>query len=136
LTNDSKLSFILADLAGQARCKESELNAPIIDLISIREGEFNNSKLSPRKSSPSEHAYIIYTSGSTGLPKGCAVTHHNVLSLLASVKKLHGYNSSDVWTMFHSYAFDFSVWEIWGALGFGGRLLIVSQNTSRDAEYF
>ena len=136
LTNDSKLSFILADLEGQARCKESELNAPIIDLISIREGEINNSKLSPRKFSPSEHAYIIYTSGSTGLPKGCAVTHHNVLSLLASVKKLHGYNSSDVWTMFHSYAFDFSVWEIWGALGFGGRLLIVSQNTSRDAEYF
>ena len=136
LTQDSKLSFILADQHGQARCNQSELNAPIIDLISLYDSASDSDSPSNNISNPNEQAYIIYTSGSTGLPKGCAVTHHNVLSLLASVKKLHGYNSSDIWTMFHSYAFDFSVWEIWGALGFGGRLVIVSQNTSRDAEYF
>lgn len=136
LSNDSKLRLILADLHGQARCIESKMNAPVLDLISLDNGQLSNLSLPHHESNPHEHAYIIYTSGSTGLPKGCAVTHHNVLSLLASVKKIHGYNSSDIWTMFHSYAFDFSVWEIWGALGFGGRLIIVSQNTSRDAEYF
>jgi amino acid adenylation domain-containing protein/FkbM family methyltransferase len=70
-------------------------------------------------------AYVIYTSGSTGKPKGVVVTHGNVIRLFKTTKKLFGFSSQDIWTLFHSYAFDFSVWELWGALLYGGRLLVV-----------
>ncbi len=81
---------------------------------------------------PDDIAYVIYTSGSTGQPKGVAVTHHNVLRLFnVTAVEVHP-GPDDVWTMFHSYAFDFSVWEIWGALLHGGRLVIVAFDVSRD----
>ncbi len=77
-------------------------------------------------------AYVMYTSGSTGQPKGVQVTHHNVLRLFAATDHWFGFGPTDVWTLFHSYAFDVSVWEMWGALLHGGRLVIVDHDTSRD----
>src|SRR5207253_1397571 len=65
-------------------------------------------------------AYVIYTSGSTGQPKGVVVRHGNALRLFSSTERWFGFGPKDVWTLFHSYAFDFSVWEIWGALLYGG----------------
>jgi amino acid adenylation domain-containing protein len=70
-------------------------------------------------------AYVIYTSGSTGRPKGVVVTHGNVTRLLSATQSWFGFGPEDVWTLFHSFAFDFSVWEIWGALAYGGRLVVV-----------
>ncbi len=81
-------------------------------------------------------AYIIYTSGSTGRPKGVVVTHANVSHLLASTQPWYGFGKDDVWTLFHSFAFDFSVWEVWGALTFGGRLVVVPYWVSRSPEAF
>lgn len=81
-------------------------------------------------------AYIIYTSGSTGTPKGVMVTHHNVVRLMQSTEPWFGFNGKDVWTLFHSYAFDFSVWELWGALLYGGRLVVVPGRTSRTPDEF
>ena len=81
-------------------------------------------------------AYIIYTSGSTGKPKGVMVTHANVLRLFAATQDYFAFNEQDVWTLFHSYAFDFSVWEMWGALLYGGRLVIVPYWASRSPEGF
>jgi len=81
-------------------------------------------------------AYVIYTSGSTGRPKGVVVSHRNVLSLLAATTDDFALSSSDVWTLFHSSAFDFSVWEIWGCLSTGGRLVVMSHWTSRDPQQF
>ena len=66
-------------------------------------------------------AYVMYTSGSTGTPKGVMITHHNVTRLFAATQSSFGFHERDVWTLFHSYAFDFSVWELWGALLYGGR---------------
>jgi amino acid adenylation domain-containing protein len=85
---------------------------------------------------PDDPAYVIYTSGSTGRPKGVVVSHRNVLSLLAATRDDFALDSSDVWTLFHSSAFDFSVWEIWGCLSTGGRLVMVSHWTSRDPQQF
>ncbi|WP_405887415.1 non-ribosomal peptide synthase/polyketide synthase [Streptomyces sp. NBC_01136] len=81
-------------------------------------------------------AYVIYTSGSTGRPKGVVVTHRNVLSLFTACQGLFGFHGDDVWTMFHSYAFDFSVWELWGALLHGGRLVMVPYEVSRSPQDF
>jgi amino acid adenylation domain-containing protein/non-ribosomal peptide synthase protein (TIGR01720 family) len=85
---------------------------------------------------PDGLAYVIYTSGSTGKPKGVAITHRNVMRLFAATDAWFGFGPSDVWTLFHSHAFDFSVWEIWGALLYGGRVVVVPYHTSRDPEAF
>ncbi len=85
---------------------------------------------------PDDLAYIIYTSGSTGRPKGVAVTHANVVRLFACTAEGFGFGPDDVWTLFHSYAFDFSVWEIFGALLHGGRLVVVPYAVSRSPEAF
>ncbi|MFN7609998.1 MAG: amino acid adenylation domain-containing protein, partial [bacterium] len=85
---------------------------------------------------PLNLAYCIYTSGSTGKPKGVLIEHRQVARLLSATDAWYGFNSSDVWTVFHSFAFDFSVWELWGALTFGGRALVVSYEASRTAERF
>src|SRR5215472_426547 len=81
-------------------------------------------------------AYVIYTSGSTGLPKGVQVTHYNVLRLLRATAQNFTISSEDCWTLFHSSTFDFSVWEMWGALLYGGRLVVVSFEESRSPESF
>jgi amino acid adenylation domain-containing protein/FkbH-like protein len=85
---------------------------------------------------PENLAYVIYTSGSTGRPKGCQITHGNVVRLFDATAEWYGFNERDVWTMFHSYAFDFSVWELWGALIYGGRVVVVPYLVSRSPEEF
>ncbi|HBL29140.1 MAG TPA: non-ribosomal peptide synthetase, partial [Acidobacteria bacterium] len=80
--------------------------------------------------------YVIYTSGSTGRPKGVILPHAAVVRLFTATAPWFGFSSADVWTLFHSYAFDFSVWEIWGALLHGGRLVLVPYWVSREPEAF
>ena len=81
-------------------------------------------------------AYVIYTSGSTGKPKGVLITHYNVTRLLQATHSWFQFDQNDIWTLFHSYAFDFSVWEIWGALLYGGKLVVVPYWVSRSPETF
>ena len=85
---------------------------------------------------PDHAAYVIYTSGSTGRPKGVVVTHGQVSRLFTATQGWFGFGESDVWTLFHSYAFDFSVWELWGALLYGGRLVVVPYLVSRSPRDF
>jgi amino acid adenylation domain-containing protein len=85
---------------------------------------------------PSHPAYVIYTSGSTGKPKGVVVCHEQVVRLFTATQHWYGFGERDVWTLFHSCAFDFSVWELWGALLYGGRLVVVPYLVSRSPEAF
>ncbi|WP_431093104.1 amino acid adenylation domain-containing protein [Pseudomonas brassicacearum] len=85
---------------------------------------------------PDNLAYVIYTSGSTGQPKGALLAHHNVNRLFQATDHWFSFDQQDVWCLFHSYAFDFSVWEIFGALLHGGRLVIVPHAVSRSPEDF
>ncbi|MFF2555613.1 non-ribosomal peptide synthase/polyketide synthase [Nocardia sp. NPDC058058] len=85
---------------------------------------------------PANTAYVIYTSGSTGRPKGVLIPHVNVVRLLDNTHRHFAFGPSDVWTMFHSYAFDFSVWELWGPLLSGGSVVVVDYFTSRSPQQF
>ncbi|MEV8478007.1 amino acid adenylation domain-containing protein [Streptomyces sp. NPDC051173] len=80
---------------------------------------------------PADTAYIIHTSGSTGRPKGVVIPHSNVIRLFETSAAHFAFGPDDVWTLFHSYAFDFSVWEFWGPLLHGGRLVVVPHTTTR-----
>ncbi|MFG3198391.1 non-ribosomal peptide synthetase [Streptomyces sp. NPDC048208] len=91
--------------------------------------------VTPQESSAAP-AYVIYTSGSTGRPKGVVVPHRNVVALVEATKEDFRLGPADVWTLFHSAAFDFSVWEIWGCLLTGGRLVVVDYWTTRDPDGF
>jgi amino acid adenylation domain-containing protein len=90
----------------------------------------------PPAAGPDHLIYVIYTSGSTGKPKGTLLTHRAVDRLLQSTLHWYGFGPEDVWTLFHSVAFDFSVWELWGALAWGGRLVVVPYWVSRAPESF
>ncbi|HEX3730886.1 MAG TPA: amino acid adenylation domain-containing protein, partial [Opitutaceae bacterium] len=85
---------------------------------------------------PLHPAYIIYTSGSTGRPKGVVVDHRNVVRLMAQTERWFHFGPEDVWTLFHAYTFDFSVWELWGPLLYGGRLVVVPYVVSRSPAEF
>ena len=81
---------------------------------------------------PEDLAYVIYTSGSTGRPKGVEVTHANLAWLLGAADRHFGFGPQDVWTLVHSPAFDFSVWELWGPLSSGGRVVVLTEDQVRD----
>ncbi|MPV70489.1 non-ribosomal peptide synthetase [Burkholderia sp. BE17] len=91
-----------------------------------------NRRAPPRSVCAAQAAYVIYTSGSTGTPKGCIVTHANVLRLFDVTRESFSLAEHDVWSVFHSTAFDFSVWELWGALLHGAQAVFVPFETSRD----
>jgi len=85
---------------------------------------------------PANLAYIIYTSGTTGIPKGVMIEHRNVVSLMCGDRMPFDFNPTEVWTMFHSYCFDFSVWEMYGALLYGGKLLVIPGKVAKDPAAF
>ncbi|MDV8070277.1 non-ribosomal peptide synthase/polyketide synthase, partial [Rhodococcus sp. IEGM 1366] len=141
-----RIEFMLADAAPVCAISWSErelvlpAGLPVVDIDAVDLTEFDGSvvtdadRVSPLRTS--NVAYVIYTSGSTGRPKGVQVPHITVAKLFANTESVYGFDESDVWTMFHSYAFDFSVWELWGPLLYGGTLVVVDYVTSRSPEQF
>jgi len=139
-----RLAFLLRDSQAEVVLTQERLAHRLLDVnaqVVTLDGGWSTIALQsadrlPALAGPENAAYIIYTSGSTGQPKGVAVTHSNVIRLLEATKIQFHFGSADVWTLFHSCAFDFSVWEIWGALCFGGKLVIVSYLESRSPDAF
>nr|UXB95125.1 non ribosomal peptide synthetase [Pseudomonas syringae] len=130
---DSAPVALLSQQSVQQALPVSDVPLIYLDDVDLQDESVCNPQVSVK---PSDLAYVIYTSGSTGLPKGVMVEHCNVARLFSATQDWFGFNEQDVWALFHSFAFDFSVWEIWGALLHGGRLLIVPQLVSRSPEDF
>ncbi|MEH1860172.1 MAG: amino acid adenylation domain-containing protein [Nostoc sp.] len=139
-----RLAFILQDasvsvLLTQQHLKENlpQHQTRVVCLDTYWEIIAQSSQQNPINDCTTENlAYIIYTSGSTGQPKGVLVNHSNVVRLFATTESWYKFNQQDVFSLFHSIAFDFSVWEIWGALLYGGQLIVVPYWLSRSPEEF
>jgi amino acid adenylation domain-containing protein/non-ribosomal peptide synthase protein (TIGR01720 family) len=127
LLTESKLARNFPSTQAQVICVDEILARP------VQAGEQTNM---PAVAGADHLAYVIYTSGTTGKPKGSLITHRNVVRLFSATEPWYGFNEHDVWTLFHSTAFDFSVWEIWGALLYGGRVVVVPFLVSRSPEVF
>lgn len=137
ILEDANTNLVLTNRIHKKKLKKIGLNASL-KIIAIDEKNFK-SRLSSKPtenvtpSIASTHlAYVIYTSGTTGKPKGVLQPHKNVIRLFATTNHWYQFNGRDVWTLFHSYAFDVSVWEMWGALFYGGKLIIPSHDEVRD----
>ncbi|MQY25998.1 non-ribosomal peptide synthetase [Nocardia aurantia] len=124
-----RLAFILGDAAPVVLLTDAagSTSLPDTGIPRLRIEDIDRAAAAPPPVavSPGDLAYLIYTSGSTGTPKGVAVTHGNVASLFLSTADWCAFGPGDVWAWCHSQAFDFSVWEIWGALVHGGRVVVV-----------
>ncbi|WP_028695082.1 non-ribosomal peptide synthetase [Pseudomonas cremoricolorata] len=137
-----RLAYILDDsaptlLLGQAEVLAQMALPSALPTLSFEGLNDDGSEHDPAVAlSPDHLAYVIYTSGSTGKPKGTLLAHRNVLRLFDAPQAWFAFDHRDVWSLFHSYAFDFSVWEIFGALLYGGRLVIVPQDVTRAPEDF
>jgi amino acid adenylation domain-containing protein len=126
LVTDEPSKAMLPEHAGRVVCLDSDRG--LLAELSVA---------NPRpQATPANLAYVIYTSGSTGKPKGVLVTHRNVARLFTATEAWFHFDARDVWTLFHSHAFDFSVWEYWGALLYGGRLVVVPFDVSRSPAAF
>ena len=125
MIEDSGLQFLLTS------GKQTRHNVKTIYFGDDRIANLQPSNLQ-HSNSPSDVCYIIYTSGTTGNPKGVMVEHKNVVRLLFNDQFQFDFKENDVWTMFHSHCFDFSVWEIYGALLYGGKVIIIPKMISKD----
>ncbi len=135
ILEDVKAPFILT--FGKTEIDVSGIQAQVIRLEGVQEHIVTCSQVNPCVPIGNTGlAYIIFTSGSTGNPKGVMVSHRNVTRLFQTTYEWFEFNDQDVWTLFHSYAFDFSVWEMWGAWLYGGRLVVVPYWVSRSPETF
>lgn len=107
------------------------------ELHRARKEAYKYSDHNPTKvSGPSNLAYVIYTSGITGKPKGVSVEHRNVAQLFMGARQAFNFGEQDTWTFFHSFCFDFSVWEMYGALLFGGMLIVVPRKITQNTKAF
>lgn len=140
---EDRVNFMLSDsnakllLGTKDSLIDMKLDLPKIDIDLSNADIYNyDDKNLNLKISPEDLIYIIYTSGSTGKPKGAMLCHRNVVRLFKNDKFLFDFDDNDAWVMFHSVAFDFSVWEMYGALLFGGKLVLISDDVAQDPELF
>ncbi len=137
-----RLNYILKDSKIEILITKSDLNKldfqeKFIFLDQEQEIIEQKSESNPNSDvTPNNLLYVIYTSGTTGQPKGVMINHYNVVNLFEMVKTYFNFNENDIWTQFHSYSFGFSVWEIWGALLHGGKLVIIPNTITHSPEDF
>ncbi len=150
MTPDERVSFIVDDVCSSQENNLILSQSALLERLANDEYELSfvcidkkenyqqkpNDNLTIEDHALEDPAYVIYTSGTTGKPKGVVVNHFNVARLFQNSEELFSFNENDVWTLFHSFSFDFSVWELWGSLLYGGKLIVIPQHLSRATEDF
>ena len=138
-----RLAYMIEDSGIKLLLTQAHLELPVsasVERVMLESGEAwleGYSTANPvNRTTPDNLAYVIYTSGSTGKPKGTLLPHHNVMRLFDATQDWFAFDSSDVWSVFHSYAFDFSVWELFGALLHGAKAVVVPREVARSPEDF
>lgn len=131
--SDSKAKIVLTQEVVKGSLPKIKTKQVCIDTLDLRIYPKSNIK---NDTQVNDLAYVIYTSGTTGRPKGVMLEHANVDRLFKSTEQHFNFNKNDIWSFFHSFAFDFAVWEIWGALLYGGKVVIVPYFVSRSPEEF
>ncbi|WP_095162575.1 amino acid adenylation domain-containing protein [Pseudomonas sp. Irchel 3F5] len=134
ILGDTAPAMVLADAAGRHALGDALQAHTVLDPRDVHPEAAANPEVIGL--APSNLAYIIYTSGSTGQPKGVMVEHAQVVRLFDTTHADFGFEASDVWCLSHSFAFDFSVWELWGALRYGGTLVLVPHAITRSPKAF
>ncbi|MFF7790346.1 amino acid adenylation domain-containing protein [Streptomyces sp. NPDC007991] len=139
---DERLEYILADAAPQVVLVDRDQRDRFTELLArtgvparvlVQGDDLPQATTEPRhRAGWHDAAYVIYTSGSTGRPKGVVVPHSSVVTLLAHTQPDLDFGPHDVWVQFHSFSFDFAVWELWGALAYGGELLVPEYGLTRS----
>ncbi|MBW7477363.1 non-ribosomal peptide synthase/polyketide synthase [Paenibacillus oenotherae] len=136
MLSDSGASVLVTDNGDWLATSTGKFKGITLDIRHIWIDEQIEAEDVERVNTSDDLAYVIYTSGTTGLPKGVLIEHRNVVRLLFNDRTLFDFGAHDVWTLFHSYCFDFSVWEMYGALLNGGKLVIIPTLTARDARAY
>ncbi len=127
-----RIEFMLKDSGAEILLKDKDLTPQAFNNHPKGTTILPSTLLPFYPSRPSSLAYIIYTSGTTGKPKGVTIPHRNVVRLMVNDRFQFDFRDNDVWTLFHSICFDFSVWEIYGALLYGGKLIIIPKMAAKD----
>ncbi len=135
MLSDARVAIVLTQKAHVHLLGAHEAKIACLDALT-EDSDWQDSAMLTSGAQPGNTAYVIYTSGSTGSPKGTMVSHYNVVRLFQATEQWFHFSEKDVWTLFHSHSFDFSVWELFGALLHGGRLVFVPYMTSRSPEIF
>ncbi len=142
---DTRLEFMLSDAVPIAAVTTAELRARF-DGSGVSVVQFDDAEDDPTGAiyghtplltpAPDDIAYTIYTSGTTGVPKGVAIAHSNVTQALKFPLTHMPTGPGEVWTQAGSLVFDITVWEIFGALLHGGRLVIIPDSVVRSPDDF
>jgi amino acid adenylation domain-containing protein len=130
--DDAEVDLVIADERGAATMQGLAVKMVTLGDLLHTEADASQAAARTPPMEPERLAYVIYTSGSTGRPKGVEVTHGNLAWLFGSADRHFDFSPADVWTMAHSHAFDFSVWELWGPLTSGGRVIVLTVDEARD----
>ncbi|MZQ80588.1 amino acid adenylation domain-containing protein [Paenibacillus sp. 5J-6] len=139
IVGDSSAAVLLSDRALSADEQEGLLSEQqLVRLVTTADSDLaaRSGENLPAVHGPDSLAYVLYTSGTTGVPKGVMIEHRNVVQLLLNDQLLFAFGAEDVWSVFHAYGFDFSVWEMYGALLYGGRCVIVPKAVAQSPAAF
>jgi surfactin family lipopeptide synthetase A len=140
ILSESNMKLVVAENSSEARlraiCEDGFPDCTVITTEQLEQDTPIRNNPLPASPDPDTTAYVIFTSGSTGKPKGCPVSHRNLVRLFVNDRSPFDFGPSDTWIMAHSYCFDFSVWEMYGALLFGGKLIVPDRHQVRDIASF
>jgi len=141
-----RLNFMMQDADAKLLIADEELR-PIVDeyqgkvLLTKDIQNLPNAQITPNASITPDSLFImLYTSGSTGVPKGCQLTHRNLVAFIHWYHRYFDLQETDKVTAYASYGFDANMYDMYPALTRGATVYIIPEEMRLDLialnEYF